>query len=141
MLPTVEELGIGFVPDSSLGRGFLTGRIDEKTTFDSTDFRSNLPRFAPQTRRANQAFVELLRRIAETRDATPARIPLAWLLARKPWIGPVPGTRKLERLDEIVGAAAIHLTTEDLREIDEASAQVTVLGARSPEHLQKLSGR
>ncbi|MBK9090269.1 MAG: aldo/keto reductase [Holophagales bacterium] len=122
VLPTVEELGIGFVPYSPLGRGFLTGKIDEKTTFDSTDFRNNLPRFAPEARKANQAFVEMLRRIAEARKATPAQIALAWLLARKPWIVPIPGTRKLERLDENLGAAALHLTPDDLREIDEASA-------------------
>ncbi len=141
VLPTVEELGIGFVPYSPLGRGFLTGKIDERTTFDSTDFRSNLPRFAPEARKANQAFVEMLRRIAETRKATPAQIALAWLLARKPWIVPIPGTRKLERLDENLGAAALHLTPDDLREIDEASARVPVQGARYPEHLQKLTGR
>jgi aryl-alcohol dehydrogenase-like predicted oxidoreductase len=141
VLPAVEELGIGFVPYSPLGRGFLTGKIDEKTAFDSTDFRNNLPRFAPEARKANQAFVGMLRRIADARKATPAQIALAWLLARKPWIVPIPGTRKLERLDENLGASAIHLTPEDLREIDEASAQVPVQGARYPEHLQKLTGR
>ena len=141
VLPAVEELGIGFVPYSPLGRGFLTGTIDEKTTFDGSDFRNGLPRFAPEARKANQAFVGMLRRIAESKKATPAQVALAWLLARKPWIVSIPGTRKLERLDENLGAADIPLSADDLREIDEASAKVTVQGARYPEHLQKLTGR
>ena len=140
-LPTLEELGIGFVPFSPLGKGFLTGKIDEKTTFDSTDFRNVVPRFTPEARKANLAFVDRIRRIAETKKATPAQIALAWLLAQKPWIVPIPGTRKLERLDENLGAAEVRLTPEDLREIGEASAKVTVQGARYPEHLQKLVGR
>ena len=141
VLPAVEELGIGFVPYSPLGRGFLTGAIDETTTFHATDFRNGLPRFAPEARKANQAFVGMLRRIAESKKATPAQVALAWLLARKPWIVPIPGTRRLERLDENLAGADIPLTAEDLREIDEASAKVTVQGARYPEHLQKLTGR
>jgi len=141
VLPTLEELGIGFVPFSPLGKGFLTGKIDEKTTFDSTDFRNIVPRFTPEARKANQAFVDMLQRIAETRKATPAQIALAWLLAQKPWIVPIPGTRQLTRLDENLGAAEILLTSEDLREIDEAAAQITLHGDRYPEHLQKLVGR
>ncbi len=141
VLPTLEELGIGFVPFSPLGKGFLTGKIDETTAFDKNDFRNVVPRFTPEARKANQAFVAMLRRIAATRKATPAQVALAWLLARKPWIVPIPGTRKIERLDENLGAAAVRLTPQDLREIDEASARVTVQGARYPEHLQKLVGR
>lgn len=141
ILPTLEELGIGFVPFSPLGKGFLTGAIDEKTTFDKTDFRNVVPRFAPEARKANLAFVEMLSRIARAKGATPAQIALAWLLAQKPWIVPIPGTRKLERLDENLGATGIALFPEDLREIDEASAKVAVQGARYPEHLQKLVGR
>ncbi len=141
VLPTLEELGIGFVPFSPLGKGFLTGAIDENTAFEKTDFRNVVPRFTAEARKANQAFVAMLRRIAEEKKATPARIALAWLLARKPWIVPIPGTRKLERLDENLGAADVRLTSDDLREIDEASAKVTVHGARYPEHLQKLVGR
>ncbi|MGE5345031.1 MAG: aldo/keto reductase [Acidithiobacillales bacterium] len=141
VLPALEELGIGFVPFSPLGKGFLTGQIDEKTTFDSSDFRNVVPRFTPEARKANLAFVDMLRRIAERKKATPARIALAWLLAQKPWIVPIPGTRKLERLEENLGAAELHLTPEDLREINGAAAQLTVQGARYPEHLQKLVGR
>ncbi len=141
VLPTLEELGIGFVPFSPLGKGFLTGKIDETTAFDKNDFRNVVPRFTPEARKANQAFVAMLRRIAATRKATPAQVALAWLLARKPWIVPIPGTRKIERLDENLEAAGVRLTPEDLRDIDEASARVTVQGARYPEHLQKLVGR
>ncbi len=141
VLPTLEELGIGFVPFSPLGKGFLTGKIDESTTFDSSDFRNVVPRFTPEARKANQALVDLLRRIAEGKKATPAQIALAWLLARKPWIVPIPGTRKLERLEENLGAAEIHLTPDDLREIDGATAEITVQGARYPGHLQKLIDR
>lgn len=141
ILPTLEELGIGFVPFSPLGKGFLTGAIDDKTTFDATDFRNVVPRFTPEARKANLAFVEMLRRIAEARGATPAQVALAWLLAQKPWIVPIPGTTKLHRLEENLGAAALALSPADLREIDEASAKVSVQGARYPEHLQKLVGR
>lgn len=139
VLPTLEELGIGFVPYSPLGRGFLTGKIDENTTFDSSDFRNNLPRFAPETRKANQVLVGLLEKIAERKEATPAQIALAWLLAQKPWIVPIPGTRKLERLEENLGAAAIELSPGDLREIDSAAS--TVQGARYPEHMERMTGR
>jgi len=141
ILPTLEELGIGFVPFSPLGRGFLAGAIDERTTFDPSDFRNLLPRYAPEARKANLAFVGMLRRIAEARRATPAQIALAWLLAQRPWIVPIPGTTKLRRLDENLGALAIALAPEDLREIDEASSKVAVQGARYPEHLQRLVGR
>jgi aryl-alcohol dehydrogenase-like predicted oxidoreductase len=141
ILPTLEELGIGFVPFSPLGKGFLTGKIDENTTFDGSDFRNIVPRFTPEARKSNQAMVDLLRAIAERKNATPAQIAIAWLLAQKPWIVPIPGTTKLARLEENNGAAAIHLTSEDLREIDSASAQITVQGARYPEQLQRLVGR
>ena len=141
ILPTLEELGIGFVPFSPLGKGFLTGKIDESTTFDKTDFRNVVPRFTPEARKANLAFVDVLRAMAERKKTTPARIALAWLLAQKPWIVPIPGTRKLERLDENLGAADLHLSPEDLREIVTASSQITLEGARYPEHLQKLVGR
>jgi aryl-alcohol dehydrogenase-like predicted oxidoreductase len=141
VLPTLEELGIGFVPFSPLGKGFLTGTIDETTTFDSTDFRNVVPRFTTENRRANLAFVEWLTAFAERRQAAPAQIALAWLLAQKPWIVPIPGTTKRHRLRENLGAAAIHLTTNDLREIDRAASEITVQGARYPEHLQKLVGR
>ena len=141
VLPTLEELGIGFVPYSPLGRGFLTGKINENTTFDSSDFRSTLPRFTPEARKANQALVDLLGKIAQQRKATPAQIALAWLLAQKPWIVPIPGTRKLERLDENIGAAAIQLTSDDLREIDRIAAKITVQGARYPENLMQMTGR
>ena len=141
MLPTLEELGIGFVPYSPLGKGFLTGKIDENTTFDSSDFRNTLPRFTPEARKANQALVDLLGRIGELKNATPAQIALAWLLAQKPWIVPIPGTRKLERLEENIGAAALELTSDDLREIDSASSEITVQGARYPENLEQMTGR
>jgi len=141
ILPTLEELGIGFVPFSPLGKGFLTGKIDETTTFDALDFRNVVPRFTSEARKANLALVDLLRGIAERKGATPAQIALAWLLAQKPWIVPIPGTTKLERLNENLGAAALELTPENLREIDAASAQVHLQGARYPEHLQRLVGR
>jgi len=140
VLPTLEELGIGFVPFSPLGKGFLTGAIDEKTTFDSSDFRNIVPRFTPEARKANLALVDLLRTIAKRKKATPAQIALAWLLAQKPWIVPIPGTTKLARLEENIGAAAIELTSEDLREIESAAAQITIQGARYPEHLEKRTG-
>ena len=141
ILPTLEELGIGFVPYSPLGKGFLTGKIDEKTTFDSTDFRNSLPRFTPEALKANQALIDLLARIAVQKKATPAQIALAWLLAQKPWIVPIPGTTKLDRLDENNGAVAVDLSSDDLREIDSAAAQITVHGARYPEKLEQLTGR
>ena len=141
VLPTLEELGIGFVPYSPLGKGFLTGKIDENTTFDSSDFRNILPRFTPEARKANQALVDLLGKIAERKKATPAQIALAWLLAQKPWIVPIPGTTKLERLDENIGAAAVELTSDDLREIDSAASKITVQGARYPENLEQMTGR
>jgi aryl-alcohol dehydrogenase-like predicted oxidoreductase len=141
VLPALEELGIGFVPFSPLGRGFLTGAIDDKTTFDSTDFRNVLPRFTAENRKANLAFVEWLKTFAARNKATPAQIALAWLLARKPWIVPIPGTTKRHRLEENLGAADIQLTPEDLRDIDRAAAEIAVQGARYPEHLQKTVGR
>jgi aryl-alcohol dehydrogenase-like predicted oxidoreductase len=141
VLPTLEELGIGFVPFSPLGKGFLTGKIDETTTFDRSDFRTTVPRFAPEARKANQALVDLLRRVAERKQATSAQIALAWLLAQKPWIVPIPGTRKLERLQENLGAAAVELTSDDLREIESAAAQITIQGARYPEAQERLTGR
>jgi len=141
VLPTLEELGIGFVPYSPLGRGFLTGKMDENTTFDSSDFRNTLPRFAPEARKANLALVDLLGGIAEQKKGTSAQIALAWLLARKPWIVPIPGTRKLGRLDENMGAVRVELTSDDLREIDDATAKITVQGARYPEKLEQLTGR
>jgi aryl-alcohol dehydrogenase-like predicted oxidoreductase len=141
VLPTLEELGIGFVPYSPLGRGYLTGKMDENTEFAATDFRSGLPRFTPEARKANRALVDLLTAIGSRRQATPAQIALAWLLAQKPWIVPIPGTTKVSRLEENLGAAEIQLTAEDLREIDTAAAEITVQGARYPEHLQKLVGR
>jgi aryl-alcohol dehydrogenase-like predicted oxidoreductase len=140
VLPTVEELGIGFVPYSPLGKGFLTGQIDEQTTFDEADFRNTLPRFTPEARKANQALIELLRKIADRKNATPAQIALAWLLAQKPWIVPIPGTKKLERLEENLGAVAIELTPDDLHEIDSAASRITVQGARYPERLQRMTG-
>ena len=139
--PTLEELGIGFVPFSPLGRGFLTGKLDESTTFDSSDFRNNLPRFTPENRKANLAFVDVVAGIAGRKKATSAQIALAWLLAGKPWIVPIPGTTKLHRLEENIGAAALSLTSDDLREIDRAASQVEVHGARYPEHLERMSGR
>jgi aryl-alcohol dehydrogenase-like predicted oxidoreductase len=141
VLPTLEELGIGFVPYSPLGKGFLTGKIDENTTFDSSDFRNIVPRFTPEARKANQAVVDLLRKIAERKKATPAQIALAWLLAQNPWIVPIPGTTKLERLEENIGAAAVELTPGDLRDIDSAASKITVQGARYPERLQHMTGR
>jgi aryl-alcohol dehydrogenase-like predicted oxidoreductase len=141
VLPTLEELGIGFVPYSPLGKGFLTGKIDETTPFDSSDFRNTIPRFAPEARKANQALVGLLGEIAKRKKATPAQIALAWLLAQKPWIVPIPGTTKLHRLEENLGAAAIELTADDLREIEAAASKITVQGARYPEHLEKMTGR
>ena len=141
VLPTLEELGIGFVPYSPLGKGFLTGKINENTTFDRSDFRNQLPRFTPEARRANQALVDLLGVIARRKNATLAQIALAWLLAQKPWIVPIPGTTKLTRLEENIGAAAIELTPGDLREIDSAASRITVHGARYPEHIEQLSGR
>jgi len=140
VLPALEELGIGFVPYSPLGKGFLTGKVNENTTYDSTDFRNILPRFTPEARKANQALVDLLGKIAGRKKATPAQIALAWLLAQKPWIVPIPGTTKLHRLDENLGALAVGLTSEDLREIDSAAAKITVLGARYPEELERLTG-
>ena len=141
VMPTLEELAIGFVPFSPLGKGFLTGKIDENTAFDSSDFRNVVPRFAPEARKANQALVDLLRTIGERKSATPAQIALAWLLAQKPWIVPIPGTTKPGRLEENLGAAAIALTAEDLRDIDHAASQIAVQGARYPEHLERMTGR
>ena len=141
VLPTLEELGIGFVPFSPLGKGFLTGKINESTTFDSSDFRNIVPRFTPEARKANQALVDLLREIAARKKATPAQIALVWLLAQKSWIVPIPGTTKLERLEENIGAAAIELTPDDLREIDSAALKITVQGARYPEELERSTGR
>ena len=141
VLPVCEELGIGFVPFSPLGRGFLTGKIDENTTFDSTDFRNIVPRFTPEARKANQVVVDLLRTMAERKKATPAQIALAWLLAQKPWIVPIPGTTKLHRLDENIGAVDIELTLDDLREIDDASSRITIEGARYPEAMEKRTGK
>ncbi len=140
LLPTLEELGIGFVPFSPLGKGFLTGKIDEKTTFDNSDFRNIVPRFTPEARKANQALVGLLRELAERKWATPAQIALAWLLAQKPWIVPIPGTTKLARLEENLGAAAVELTPDDLREIDAAASKITIQGARYPEALEQRTG-
>ena len=140
VLPACEELGIGFVPFSPLGRGFLTGKIDENTTFDSSDFRNVVPRFTPEARKANQALVDLLRAIAERKQATPAQIALAWLLAQKPWIVPIPGTRKLHRLEENIGAVAVELTSDDLREIDSAASEITVQGTRYPEEMERRTG-
>ena len=141
VLPTLEELGIGFVPFSPLGRGFLTGKINENTTFDSSDFRNDLPRFTPEARKANQALVDLLGKIAEQKNATPAQIALAWLLAQKPWIVPIPGTTKLHRLEENIGAAEVELTPDDLREIESAISKIEVQGARYPDSLEQMTGR
>ena len=137
----LEELSIGFVPYSPLGRGFLTGKMDENTTFDSSDFRNMLPRFTPEARKANQALVDLLGEIAKRKKATPAQIALAWLLAQKPWIVPIPGTTKLKRLEENIGAAEIELTSDDLREIESATSKINVQGARYPEKLEQMTGR
>jgi aryl-alcohol dehydrogenase-like predicted oxidoreductase len=141
VLPALEELGIGFVPYSPLGKGFLTGKIDANAAFTSNDIRTTIPRFTPEARQANQALVDLLSRIAQRKQATPAQIALAWLLAQKPWIVPIPGTRRLERLDENIGAVAVELTPEDLRDIESAAAGITVQGARYPESLERLTGR
>ena len=141
VLPTLEELGIGLVPYSPLGKGFLTGKIDEKTTFDSSDFRNILPRFTPESLKANHALIDLLARIAKQKKATTAQIALAWLLAQKPWIVPIPGTTKLERLDENIGAVAVELTPDDLRKIDSAASKIKVQGARYPEKLEQMTGR
>jgi len=141
VLPTLEELGIGLVPYSPLGRGFLTGTIDEKTTFDSSDFRNLVPRFTPEARKANQALVDHMAGIAQRKKATPAQIALAWLLARKPWIVPIPGTRKLQRLEENIGAATVELTADDLREIETTVSKIPVQGDRYPEQLARMTGR
>jgi aryl-alcohol dehydrogenase-like predicted oxidoreductase len=141
VLPTLEELGIGFVPFSPLGAGFLTGKIDTNTAFHSTDFRNISPRFTPEARKANQALVDLLGKVADQKQATPAQIALAWLLARKPWIVPIPGTTKLHRLDENIGATNVELTSDDLREIETAAAKIQVQGARLPEAVLKMTGR
>jgi aryl-alcohol dehydrogenase-like predicted oxidoreductase len=141
VITTLEELGIGFVPFSPLGKGFLTGKITEETKFDSTDFRNIVPRFTPEARKANQAVVDLLGEIAQQKKATPAQIALAWLLAQKPWVVPIPGTTKVSRLEENLGAVNIRLTADDLREIDSAASKIKVEGARYPEHLQKMVGR
>jgi len=140
VIPTLEELGIGFVPYSPLGKGFLTGKIDENAKFDSSDFRSTLPRFTPDALKTNQALIDLLGTIAKRKHATPAQIALAWLLAQKPWLAPIPGTTKLDRLDENIGALSIQLTPQDLREIDAAASQITVQGARYPERLEAMTG-
>jgi len=141
ILPTLEELGIGLVPYSPLGKGFLTGRIDERTKFDGTDLRGRIPRFEPEALKVNLALVDLLRRIAQRNGTTPARVALAWLLARKPWIVPIPGTTRLSRLEENIGSASVELDPDDLREIEDAAAKITVQGARYPEELMRLSGR
>jgi len=141
VLPVLEELEIGFVPYSPLGRGFLTGKMDENTTFDSSDFRTKLPRFTPEARKANRALVHLLGDIAKLKKATPAQIALAWLLAQKPWIVPIPGTTKLRRLEENIGAADIELTSDDLREIENAASKIDLRAARYPEHLEQMTGR
>jgi len=140
VIPTLKELGIGFVPYSPLGKGFLTGKIDENAKFDSSDFRSTLPRFTPEAIKVNQALIDLLGRIARRKNATPAQIALAWLLAQEPWIAPIPGTTKLNRLEENIGAVSIQLTPEDLRDIDAAASKITVEGARYPERLEKMTG-
>jgi aryl-alcohol dehydrogenase-like predicted oxidoreductase len=140
VLPTCDELGIGFVPFSPLGKGFLTGKIDENTTFDKSDFRNIVPRFTPEARKVNQALVDLLRKIAERKNATAAQIALGWLLAQKPWIVPIPGTTKLHRLEENIGAANVELTPDDLREIDQAASSIAIEGARYPEALEKRTG-
>ena len=141
VIPTLEELGIGLVPYSPLGKGFLTGKMDDKTTFDSSDFRSTLPRFTPEALKANQALVDLLGSIAQRKNGTPAQIALAWLLAQKPWIVPIPGTTKLHRLEENIGAVSVELTPDDLREIDTAASKIQVQGARYPEKLEQMTGR
>ncbi len=140
VLPTLQELGIGFVPYSPLGKGYLTGKIDENTAFDSSDIRNTIPRFTPEARKANQALVDLLGRIAQRKKATPAQIALVWLLAQRPWIVPIPGTRKLERLEENIGATAVELTPDDLLDIESAASKITVQGARYPEYLERMTG-
>jgi len=140
-LPALEELGIGFVPFSPLGAGFLTGKINENTKFDSTDFRNVVPRFSPEARKANQALVDLLGKFAEQKKATPAQVAIAWLLAQKPWIVPIPGTTKLHRLEENIGALAVQLTSDDLREIDSATSKIDLQGARLPESALRMTGR
>jgi len=141
VIPALEELGIGFVPFSPLGKGFLTGKISEDTQFDKTDFRNVVPRFTPENRKTNQAMVDLIGKFAKQKKATPAQIALAWVLAQKPWMVPIPGTTKLHRLEENMGAAAIELTSEDLRQLETATSKISVQGARYPEELQKLVGR
>jgi aryl-alcohol dehydrogenase-like predicted oxidoreductase len=141
ILPTLEELGIGFVPYSPLGKGFLTGKINENTTFDQNDFRNILPRFSPEARKANQALVDLLTKIGKRKNATPAQIALAWLLAQKPWIVPIPGTTKEHRMKENVGAASIELSSDDLREIEAAASRIKIQGNRYPDHLEQMTGR
>jgi aryl-alcohol dehydrogenase-like predicted oxidoreductase len=141
VIPTLEELGIGFVPYSPLGKGFLTGKIDENAKFESSDFRSTLPRFAPDALKANQALIDLLGTIAKRKNATPAQIALAWILAQKPWMAPIPGTTKLDRLNENIGAVSVELTADDLRDIDAAASKITVHGARYPERLEQMTGR
>jgi aryl-alcohol dehydrogenase-like predicted oxidoreductase len=141
VIPTLEELGIGLVPYSPLGKGFLTGKIDENARFDSTDFRSTLPRFTPEALKANQALIELLASIGKRKKATPAQIALAWLLAQKPWMVPIPGTTRLDRLDENIGSVSVELTPDDLRDIEHAASEITVQGARYPEKLEKMTGR
>jgi len=141
VVPTIEELGIGFVPFSPLGKGFLTGKIDETTKFDSSDFRNIVPRFTPEARKANEALVDLLREIAERKKVTPAQFALAWLLAQKPWVVPIPGTTKLARLEENIGALGVELTADDLREISSSASKIRLQGARYPEHLERLVGR
>jgi aryl-alcohol dehydrogenase-like predicted oxidoreductase len=140
VIPALEELGIGLVPYSPLGKGFLTGKMNASTTFDSTDFRSTLPRFTPEALKANQALIELLGTIAQRKKATPAQIALAWLLAQRPWIVPIPGTTKLNRLEENIGATAVELTADDLREIDSAASKIKVEGSRYPERLERMTG-
>jgi aryl-alcohol dehydrogenase-like predicted oxidoreductase len=141
VIPTLEELGIGFVPYSPLGKGFLTGKIDENTKLDESDFRNTIPRFTPEARKANQALVDLLASIAERKQATPAQIAIAWLLAQRPWIVPIPGTTKLHRLDENIGAVSVELTPDDLRDIDDTASKIAVQGARYPEKLEQMTGR
>jgi aryl-alcohol dehydrogenase-like predicted oxidoreductase len=140
-MPVLEELGIGFVPYSPLGKGFLTGKMNQDTKFEGSDFRNILPRFTPEALKANQTLVALLAKTAERKKATPAQVALAWLLAQKPWIVPIPGTTKLARLEENIGAAAVELTSEDLREIDGAASKIAVQGARYPEHIEQMTGR
>jgi aryl-alcohol dehydrogenase-like predicted oxidoreductase len=141
VFPILEKLGIGFVPYSPLGRGFLTGKMNDDTTFDSSDFRSRLPRFTPEARKANQALVHLLNKIAKRKKATPAQIALSWLLAQKPWIVPIPGTTKQKRLEENIGATEIELMSDDLREIENATSEIEVQGDRYPEHLERMTGQ